>query len=132
MLNQNNPTELAEYFSEIQKRFGYDFDFSIESLKTELDKFLNENLNLNEFAQTVLEPMLTSYIGETLCRNYNAEWNGSFRGSLSLNGANYYDSWIDINGNKFWPSHFVESYLNNGKEEKSFSEYISIKITEFE
>lgn len=132
MLNQNNPTELAEHFSEIQKRFGYNFDFSTESLETEVDKFLNENLNLNDFVQTLIEPMLTSYIGETLCRNYKAKWNGNFRGSLCLKGANYYDSWIDINGNKFWPSHFVEYYLRNGKEEKSFNEYISVKILEFE
>jgi len=132
MLNSNNPSDLAEYFSEIQKRFGYNFDFSIQSLKTELDRFLNENQNLSEFLQTIIEPMLTSYIGETICRNYKATWGGNFRTSLSVIGVNFYESWININADKFWPSHFVEYYLKNGEVEGSFNEYISGKILEFE
>ena len=116
MTNQDNPNELAEYFSKIQKRYGYDFNFSLESLRTEIDRFLNENLNMSKYAQTLIQPLLTAYIGETICRNFNAEWKGDFHGCLSLNGSNYYDAWIDANGNKFWPSHFVENYYKMEKK----------------
>lgn len=132
MTNKNNPTELAEYFSEIQKKFGFNFDFSMRSLKTEIDKFLNENNNVSEFIKTLIEPLLSSYIGETLCRNYKGEWKGNFRNILNLDGSNYYDCWIEINGIKFWPSHFVDYYLANGKSEESFKKFITNEIENFQ
>lgn len=126
--NQENPTDVAEYFSSIQERFGYTFDFTINSLEKEVDRFLEDHLNLSEYTQTIISSLLTAYIGETVCRVYKGKWCGEFFGPLSKVGSNYYLCWVEIDDFKFWPSHFIEQYLKNGKEkENSFYHYLYSK-----
>ena len=123
--NQRDPTEIAEYFSSIQSRYGFKFDFSLESLEKEVDRFLEENSNLSEYTQTIIESLLTAYVGETICRLYKGKWCGEFCGPLNKTGSNYYLSWIEIGDFKYKPSQFIEYYLGNGKKsEGTFYDYL--------
>lgn len=122
---QRNPTEIAEYFSSIQIRYGFKFDFSLESLEKEVDRFLEQNSNLSEYVQTIIESLLTAYVGETICRLYNGKWCGEFCDPLNETGSNYYLSWIEIGEFKYKPSQFLGYYLKNGKKnEGSFYDYL--------
>lgn len=123
--NLRNPIEVAEYFSNIQIRYGFKFDFSLESLEKEVDRFLENNTNLSAYVKTIVESLLTAYIGETICRLYQGKWCGEFCGPLSLTGSNYYLCWIEIGDYKYKPSHFIEYYLEHGKEnEDTFYNYL--------
>lgn len=123
--DQCNPKEIAEYFSSIQKRYGYHFDFSLKSLETEVDRFLEENANLSSYNQKIMGSILTAYVGESVCRLYNGKWVGKYSGPLNKKGSNFDECWIEIKGFKYYPSHFLQYYLSNGKRsEGTFYDYL--------
>lgn len=112
--NPDNPSEVAEKVVQKFIAKGYVLDFSILSLEKEVDLILkNESYKeLNERA--ILEAELTAYVGETMCRLFNAQWEGQYFGPLRRSGINYYSCKIIKGEFEFWPSHFFSYYYSNG------------------
>lgn len=122
----DNPKVVAEFFAKNYSEKGYNLDFSIESLKVEIDLILEKEFpkNLNE--REKLEAELTAYFGETLCRVFHAEWKGWYYGYKNPNGVNVYTCKIKKNEFEFGPSVFFEYYFSNGKDDMgSFNEYLN-------
>lgn len=118
--NQNNPTKIAEYFSSIEVKYGFNFDFCLVSLENEVDKFIVENSHLSEYTQSIIEPLLTTNIGETIYRLYNGKWSGKSCAPLNETGLNHCSCWIEIDDFKYKASQFIEYYLGNGKKRRFF------------
>lgn len=72
------------------RKKSYNLDFSINSLKIEIDLFLENEFPRNLDEREKLEAELTAYFGETLCRLFDAEWKGSYYGYKNPNGVNFY------------------------------------------
>ncbi|MEY8847326.1 hypothetical protein AB9K26_00805 [Psychroserpens sp. XS_ASV72] len=120
--NLDNPSEVAEKFANKLLGKGYNLDFSISSLEKEIDLILENELHKSSTNKEILEAELTAYFGETICRIFDAEWNGKYSGA---NGINFYLCKIKKGKFEFWPSHFFGYYLNNGKEDTgTFKDYL--------
>lgn len=129
MYEKNNPKEVAEIVSYKYNKKGYSLDFSMASLENDIDKILENETPSDSAESAKLEAELTAYIGETLCRNFDAKWTGAF--SLDKSGMNFYTCKIHKNGFEFNPSHFVSYYLSNGKQsEGTFKDYLYSTQTE--
>lgn len=121
----DNPTLFATEFAKEYKELGYNLDFTIDSLETEIDKILERNYKTNDEIRWKLESLLTAYIGECICKIFGGVWTGKFYGPKNPNGVNYYLCEITINNQRFYPSRFVEYYFSNGKEsEGTFKNYL--------
>ena len=124
---EDNPSEFAEKFAEITQSEGYHFDFSLNSLTIEVDKYLEQLSILTEEEKDLTKPLLTAYIGETLCRLYNGKWTGQYFGT-DRTERNYYTCEVtfrDYNKYHFYPNHFISYYLANGKVDTGpFGTYI--------
>ena len=125
----NDPTIDAEWFAETYaKQFGLRLDFSIDSLRTEIDCIL-------EYAESVrvrgqlpssenehMEAALGAYIGETLRRIYGGVWKGQYY--ADGNAINFYTSYVALPEYEYWPSRFISYRINNGPVEGSFGEHL--------
>ena len=115
LIKPDNPTIFAEAFSKAESAKGYSFDFSLPSLESEVDKYLESLANINRQEKAEAERNLTAYIGETMCRLYNGKWTGEYYGSLNRHLINFYSCKVSIDGFDFWPSHFIGYYFENGE-----------------
>ncbi len=119
----DNPNEVAEIVSKKYLDKGYNLDFSLKSLESEMDKILENEIPEDWIESAKLESELTAYFGETLCRIFETKWKGEYY--VENSGMNFYTSKIKKNGIEFGPSHFIGYYLSNGKEsEGSFKDYL--------
>ena len=119
----DNPKQVAEKMSQKFLKKGYILDFTLKSLENEIDRILKNETVKDTIESGKLESELTAYIGETLCRIFDANWKGEYY--LENNGMNFYTSKIEKNGFEFGPSHFLSYYLVNGKEsEGSFKDFL--------
>jgi HEAT repeat protein len=129
----DDPAREAEQFAFFSKLNGFHFDFSLQSLEKEVDRYLEKIIRENgttrdakgDAAEKLLaaEISLTAYIGETIKRLYGGRWAGPFDKSFS--GGNFYTFSLMIGKYEFFPSHFVDYYLTNGKEsEGMFYDYL--------
>ena len=117
MKTTDNPAEAAHHFAKTALAEGFLFDFSLQSLESEVDKFLGKHSYLNEADKLEIECNLTAYIGETIRLLYHGEWTGEFFGqSSSYRGPNFYTCKVSIGKFEFYPNHFIAYYLKNGKQ----------------
>ncbi len=116
-----DPLDSAEEFIETSAARRFRFDYSRESLATEMDRFLeffvtqhgsSRDKNADREKIWRMAALLTAYIGETVRRLYAGKWVGSF----SVRGANFYTCSVMAGNCEFWPSHFIEYYIANGKK----------------
>uniref|UniRef100_UPI0040496E05 hypothetical protein n=1 Tax=Flavobacterium sp. TaxID=239 RepID=UPI0040496E05 len=122
----DNPKLVAEKFAKDYGEKGYKLDFSLESLKVEIDKILEMKASRNTDEIEKLESELTAYFGETLCRVFKAEWKGGYYGYKNRTGINFYLCRIKKGEFEFGPSNFFEYYFSNGKENTgSFNDYLN-------
>jgi hypothetical protein len=125
-LKTDDPKKIAEIFAEEYRIKGYNLDFSIDSLKFEIDLILENEFPKNLDEREKLETELTAYFGETICRLFSAVWEGSYYGYKNPNGVNFYTCRIKKNEFEFGPSKFFEYYFSNGKEDTgSFNDYLN-------
>ncbi|MBL0740719.1 hypothetical protein [Chryseolinea lacunae] len=126
MRSTDNPIEAANHFAKTASAEGFSFDFSLQSLESEIDKFLDKHRFTNETSKSEIECKLTAYIGETIRRLYEGEWTGDYFGqSSSYRGPNFYTCKVSIGKFEFFPNHFIAYYLENGKEsEGTFYDYL--------
>lgn len=121
----DNPKEIAEEFSQLMNNKGFSFDYSLKSLEKEVDKVLEKVAVIDENEKKILERFITAYIGETIIRLYNGTWEGAFYGPDNPIGSNFYTARIKIGKFNFYPSHFIEYFISNGKKtEGTFYEYL--------
>ena len=124
----DNPTLIAEEFSksQMEKRNGYNFDFSIKSLEIELERYLENKHNKELNEREILNATLTAYLGETLCRIFNAKWTGSYYGPLNPNGVNYYTCKISLHNSDFYVSRYFDRFFSDNGigEDGTFNEYL--------
>lgn len=125
-----DPVDSAEEFIRTSAAQGFRFDYSRESLATEMDRFLEffaaqqgspRDKNADREKIRHMEALLTAYIGETVRRVYAGKWAGSF----SVHGANFYTCSVMAGNSEYWPSHFIEYYIANGKKDTgSFRDHL--------
>lgn len=122
-METDDPVKTAEAFSKRMKADGFLFDYSLKSLETEIDRFLEKLADTTDEIKEQTEIELTAYIGETIRRLYNGKWTGEF--NAEAGGVNFYLCKVSIGKFEFFPSHFIGYYLTNGKKsEGSFYEYL--------
>jgi len=134
----DDPTKIADIFAKQMFKEGYAFDYSLESLEIEIDKFLlkysfrkgkngiyDKIFKTRYWKRHQVETYLTAYIGVTLIKLYGGKWIGGFYGPENPFGSNFHTSIILIKNYQFNPNHFISYYLSNGKkEEGTFYEYL--------
>ncbi len=117
----------AEAFAKKMKSIGFNCDFSKDSLMTQIDSILNSNkvcLGGEKPECWENEVGLEAYIGETLLRLYEGNWQGTFDSKSPSD--NFYFSFVKFDEYDFYPSHFIGYKVINGeKAEGTFNEYIS-------
>jgi hypothetical protein len=125
-METDNPIEAANNFAKEVAAEGFTFDFSLKSLEFEIDKYLEKYYPFDEQSKLRAECDLTAYVGETIRRLYKGEWMGEYFGrSSSYRGPNFYTCKVKLGKFDFYPSHFIEYYLSNGKEsEGTFYAYL--------
>lgn len=128
----DDPKLTASLFSKEMQAFGYQLDFSLQSLESEIDRIL-ETFPLNsQDAKYDLEAKLTAYIGEAMCQNLNGFWSGAFYSHKSRIGNNYYFCKITIGKHDFYPEHFIGYYICNGKNSTgTFQNYFTKTLAEW-
>ena len=124
----DNPTLIAEEFSksQMEKSNGYLFDFTIRSLEIELERYLENKHNKELNEREILNATLTAYLGETICRIFNAKWTGSYYGPLNPNGVNYYTCKISLLGNDYYISRYFDRFFSDDgiQDSGTFNEYL--------
>jgi len=111
----DDPVEFAKIFADQAKTEGFHFDFTIHSLETEIDRYLEKYENAERSVKRTIEELLTAYIGETIRSHYNGNWLGRYYGPQNRNGDNFYSCLIEIGKFRFAPGRFISYYLSNGK-----------------
>lgn len=125
----DNPTLIAEEFakSQMEKSNGYRFDFSIKSLDIELERYLENKHNKELNEREILNATLTAYLGETICRNFNAKWTGAYYGPLNPNGVNYYTCKISLYDSDFYVSRYFDAFFSDrgiNEDDGTFNQYL--------
>jgi len=125
-METDDPIKTSESFVKTAEAEGFSFDFSLKSLEFEIDKYLEKYYLLDEESKFRAECDLTAYIGETIRRLYQGEWEGEYFGSSSsYRGSNFYTCKVKIGKFVFYPNHFIAYYLSNGKKsEGTFYDYL--------
>ena len=106
----DDPAEVAKEFAEAANAEGFNFDLTLNSLQTEVDKYLEKYFGNTDKDH---EALLTAYIGETIRYFYDGEWEGEYYKNKP--GINYYTTAVRIGKYVFHPSHFIAYYFSNGK-----------------
>ena len=106
---------------------GYRLDFSIDSLRVEVDRLLEAPdlfpaRDERDEAKWRNEASLEAYVGETLARSFSGVWSGTFRADSP--GANFYTSRVVFGDYRYAPSHFLAYRIANGAEQGSFAEHL--------
>ena len=121
----DDPTEIAEQVARKFSAKGYKLDFSIASLKNEIDRILKKEPKEEKYDKTLLEAELTAYFGESICRIFKAKWHGQYFGPFKRSGINYYSCRVRKNEFEFSPNHFFGYYFTNGsKRQHPFKGYL--------
>lgn len=118
MLNEphdvQDPALVACAFAETMRSAGYRMDFSLESLRNEVDELL-DSLDFSEPStpeQRRAEASLQAYVGEALARRFNGQWQGTFRADHA--GVNFYNSWLSFGEYAYRPAVFLAYRISNG------------------
>jgi len=104
---------------------GFDLNFSLNSLKTEIDKIIESTEKSSDGSAKMNmadEIGLEAYIGETLLTLSNGMWQGDF--NEKTNAPNFYLSFIKFGSFSYFPSHFLGYRIANGPVEGKFKEHI--------
>jgi hypothetical protein len=123
-----NLVAAAVEFSEQHTGTGCRLDFSLESLRTEVDSVLElpiffrgrEGTSTDD--QERSEAALCAYVGETLSRLFNGTWGGDFYPDRPA--GNFYTSFVDFGDYRYWPSHFIAYRLTNWPQEGTFANHL--------
>ena len=131
----NDPKFEAQVFVERMQGLGYELDYSLKSLNSEIDQILrsplfrnlddksNEGLTNSELIdQQRLESGIEAYIGETLCRLFDGCWSGFTSAGF---GINFYSCDLKFGEFKTRISHFLSYRINHGEQKQgTFKKYL--------
>ncbi len=124
----DNPVAAAIEFSEQQTGPGRQLDFSLGSLRTEVDNvlalpmFFRGREGTSTDRENRSEAALCAYVGETLSRLFNGTWGGDFYADRPAD--NFYTSFVDFGDYRYWPSHFIAYRLTNWPQEGTFAKHL--------
>ena len=125
----HNVQEAAEDFAQKMRAKGFQFDYSVECLRTEIDQIIdlpifNQGRESSPTSQQEEnEAGLSAYVGESLVQNYSGIWEGEFDGASP--GINFYRSHIMFGEFKHNPHISVAYRLTNGECEGTYRRYLS-------
>ena len=123
-----DPAAIALDFATAHSASGFRLDFSLESLETEIDRLLALPIFFRgrEGSPTDQESRnqagISAYVGETLRRLFQGRWGGEFY--PDRNEVNFYTSFVDFTGYRYWPSHFISYRLTNWPGEGTFAQHL--------
>jgi hypothetical protein len=109
---------------------GFVLNYSLNSLKTEIDKIIESTEKSSDGSAKMNmtdEIGLEAYIGETLLVLFSGMWQGEF--NENTNAPNFYLSFIKFGDFSYFPSHFIGYRIANGPVEGTFKEHIQNVIT---
>jgi len=128
----DDPKAVAEAFAARYGAEGYKFDFSLESLRVEVDRFFDAPVLCSADVKEKwrAESELGAYVGETLARLFDGEWQGQFCAENS--GMNFYVSRVQFGAFDFYPARFLGYRINNGTTEGTFAQYLKKTVPQIE
>ncbi len=121
--NTHLPQMVASGFVQLTASFGYELDYSLNSLFNGLEKIFEDQrlagktftIKAEQEAQTHnFENGLASYLGETFVQLYHGQWSGFFS---EKTGMNYYTSSIQFGDFNFQPFAYVTYRMSNGAQD---------------
>ncbi len=123
-----DPAAVALDFATTHSASGFRLDFSLESLETEIDRLLalpiffrgGEGSRADEESRN--QAGISAYVGETLRRLFQGRWGGEFYPDRCE--INFYTSFVDFAGYRYWPSHFISYRLTNWPGEGTFAQHL--------
>jgi len=123
-----DPAEVAQAFARARASPAHPIDFSLESLRRDVDAYLAPLPwdPSGEGAPYEAQIGLAAYVGETLARLHGGTWQGDFR--VDNPGANFYCSWVAFGAYRFFPDHYIGYRLSNGPVEGTFAQYLDAVI----
>ena len=119
------PAQTAKEFSGQMLEKGYALDFSLNSLKNEIDKIIESpDIKLDGADPDAwrIQYSLEAYIGHTLALLFNGVWKGEF--CKDNPGVNFYTSYVEFGKYLYYPSHFIGYRISNGPKEGLFKDYL--------
>jgi len=120
-----DPQASAQAFADKLLDTGVNLDFSLRSLHVDIDPLLGSSLYCDRDSPSRWrgEASLAAYVGETLRRLFDGQWEGSFNASNP--GPNFYRSWVQFGEFRYFPSHFLSYRLKNSMAETgSFGQHL--------
>jgi hypothetical protein len=131
-----DPIAIAVHFAAVHSTSGFRLDFSLGSLETEIDRvlelpifFRGRNGSPSDGEERAAAA-LGAYVGEALRRLLGGKWGGRFH--PDSNARNFYESFVEFGGCRYWPSHFISYRLTNWPEEGSFAEHLRKTMSELQ
>lgn len=118
----------AREFAAAQRAAGFRLDFTLDSLKSEVDRLIEASIlqPLQSRLWTEQEEHcgtgLTAYTGETLCRLHDGVWGGSFSRTQTI--GNWYCSYILFGEYRYSPAAYFLYRFSNGPKDGTFSQYL--------
>jgi hypothetical protein len=119
-----DPEQVAHAFARAHAGAAHPFDFSLESLRRDVDAYLDVRPwgPGAETAPYEAHIGLAAYVGESLARLYGGAWQGRLR--IDNPGANFYCWWVAFGVYRFFPDHYIGYRLSNGPVEGTFAQYL--------
>lgn len=123
-----DPAAIALEFATTHSASGFQLDFSLESLETEIDRLLALPIFFRgrDGSPTDQESRnqagISAYVGETLRRLFHGRWGGEFYPDRTE--VNFYTSFVAFAGYRYWPSHFISYGLTNWPGEGTFAQHL--------
>jgi hypothetical protein len=119
-----DPEQVAQAFAHAHASAVHPFDFSLESLRRDVDAYLEAQPWGPGAEAPPYEAHigLAAYVGQSLARLYGGTWQGRLR--VDNPGANFYCWWVSFGVYRFFPDHYIGYRLSNGPVEGSFAQYL--------
>ena len=121
----SNANAIASEFAKRMTLIGFNLDFTLNSLDTEIDKIIEDKENTvddQDNISVVDRVGIEAYVGEALLLLFKGTRQGKFNENNP--GANFYMSSISFGDYAYYPSHFLNYRFSNGPVEGKFREHL--------
>ena len=121
----SNANAIASEFAKRMTLKGFNLDFTLSSLDTEIDKIIEDKENTvddQDKISVVDRVGIEAYVGEALLLLFKGARQGKFNEKNP--DANFYMSSISFGDYTYYPSHFLNYRFSNGPVEGKFREHL--------
>ena len=123
-------TAIATEFAKRMTVKGYNLDFTLSSLETEVDRIIEDmesEVDDHDKISTADRIGVEAYVGEALLLLFKGTRQGNFNEDNP--GANFYMSSILFGDFAYYPSHFLNYRFSNGPVEGKFRDHLKTVIS---